>query len=180
VAFRLPVENSDIELRLVDPSGAPEVCELVLNNYEHLRPWLPWVSRGYSVESLLAFIKVSLNGYEKRSSLQTWIYKDNAIIGGIGFNTIDAINRSVEIGYWLSGSETGQGIMSDACRALIKCGFEEYGIHRIVIRCARENQKSQAIPIRLGFKREGVLRDAEWLHNRFVDLVIYSKLKVDN
>jgi ribosomal-protein-serine acetyltransferase len=54
--------------------------------------------------------------------------------------------------------------------------FGELGLNRVVISCATENEKSCAIPERLGFRREGIERQAEWLYYRFVDHVTYSAL----
>src|SRR3712207_6857835 len=49
--------------------------------------------------------------------------------------------------------------------------------NRVSIACATENKKSCAIPERLGFRREGVQRQAEWLYDHFVDHVIYAALR---
>jgi ribosomal-protein-serine acetyltransferase len=42
--------------------------------------------------------------------------------------------------------------------------------------CATENEKSCAVPERLGFRREGIERQAEWLYDHFVDHAVYSAL----
>jgi ribosomal-protein-serine acetyltransferase len=52
-------------------------------------------------------------------------------------------------------------------------------LNRLVITCATQNQKSRAIPERLGFVHEGIARDAEWLYDHFVDHDIYAKLHCD-
>src|SRR3712207_9579419 len=54
--------------------------------------------------------------------------------------------------------------------------FLELGLNRVGIACAVENEKSCAIPERLGFRNEGVQRQAEWLYDRFVDHVGYAVL----
>lgn len=176
--FKLQIREG-LELQLVSEDRAEELRDLVLGNYDHLRPWLPWVSKNYSVDTAINFIRFGVEGFRKRNSLQTWLVKDGMIVGGLGFNNVDGVNQSVEIGYWLAKTETGSGLMTESCRALIAHAFEELGIHRVVIRCARENETSLAIPVRLGFVKEGVQREAEWLHDRFVDLVVFSMLKKD-
>ncbi|HSK70354.1 MAG TPA: GNAT family protein, partial [Pyrinomonadaceae bacterium] len=61
-------------------------------------------------------------------------------------------------------------------RALIDHAFNELKLNRVEIRCGFENTKSRRIPEKLGFKEEGVIKQAEWLHDRFIDLVIYATL----
>jgi ribosomal-protein-serine acetyltransferase len=63
-----------------------------------------------------------------------------------------------------------------ACRALVDHAFEELGLNRVSIACATENKESCAILERLGFRREGIVRQAEWLYDHFVDHVVYATL----
>jgi ribosomal-protein-serine acetyltransferase len=80
------------------------------------------------------------------------------------------------LGYWLGEEYQGKGLVTAACRALVEHAFGELGLNRVVISCATENEKSCAIPERLGFRREGIERQAEWLYDHFVDHVTYSAL----
>ncbi len=66
--------------------------------------------------------------------------------------------------------------MTAACRAMVNHAFDELNLHRVEIKCATGNRKSCAIPERLGFTKEGVIKDGEWLYDRFVDLVLYRML----
>ena len=54
---------------------------------------------------------------------------------------------------------------------------QEYDINRIEIRMSTKNKKSRAIPIRLGFTQEGVLRSDECLLGVFSDSYVYSLLR---
>ena len=51
------------------------------------------------------------------------------------------------------------------------------GLNRIEIKCAVGNNKSRAIPQKLQFKQEGILRQAELLNGKFIDLYLYAMLK---
>lgn len=66
--------------------------------------------------------------------------------------------------------------MTSACRAMVNIAFEEYGLNRVEIRAAADNRKSRAIPERLGFQKEGVSRQTEWIYDHFVDHVVYGML----
>jgi ribosomal-protein-serine acetyltransferase len=83
----------------------------------------------------------------------------------------------MEIGYWISAKFEGNGIITHSCKALIAYAFNELKLNRVEIRCATENGRSRAIPERLGFKLEGVLRESEWRHTRFYDMAIYGLLQ---
>lgn len=100
----------------------------------------------------------------------------NKIVGATGYHGMDRASRSAEIGYWIAEEYMGRGLVTRCLERLLEYGFEELELNRIVIKCATENLRSQAIPERLGFTREGVERDGDWLHTRFVDQIVYSLL----
>jgi ribosomal-protein-serine acetyltransferase len=93
-----------------------------------------------------------------------------------GFNAIDWQNRRTEIGYWLAPPFQGRGVMTKTCRFLVAYAFAELNLNRVEILCAVENLRSRAVPERLGFREEGVLRQAEWVRDHFNDLVVYAML----
>ena len=101
------------------------------------------------------------------------------LCGAIGLHRIDRRQKSTSIGYWIDLEHQGKGIVSAACRAIVTQGFRDFGLHRIEIRCATRNHRSSAIPRRLGFVEEGILREAEWLYDRWVDLRVFSMLAQD-
>ncbi len=84
-----------------------------------------------------------------------------------------------EIGYALSTGFQGRGIMVQALSLLLPELFLRAGIARIEARCAEGNDASQRVLERLGFFREGVLRDYFLLHGERVDHYLYSLLRRD-
>jgi ribosomal-protein-serine acetyltransferase len=55
--------------------------------------------------------------------------------------------------------------------------FDAKRLHRAVIQCAVGNLRSGAVPERIGFTKEGVLRHAQLLGNRWLDLAVWSMLE---
>ena len=51
------------------------------------------------------------------------------------------------------------------------------GLNKIEISIAEENFRSRALPKKYGFKEEGIIRDAEWLNDKYVNHVLYGLLK---
>lgn len=66
--------------------------------------------------------------------------------------------------------------MTAAVRALVSYAFDEGGLHRAEIRMTPENSRSRALAERLGFRQEGVLRQAERFGDQHRDLVVYATL----
>jgi RimJ/RimL family protein N-acetyltransferase len=66
--------------------------------------------------------------------------------------------------------------MTEGVRALTTYAFDFWRLDRVEIRVAVGNLRSAAIPQRLGFVEEGVLRQAERHGDCFKDIVVYSML----
>ncbi|MGH9768353.1 MAG: GNAT family N-acetyltransferase [Blastocatellia bacterium] len=176
--FSLKLDDG-LELRLLEERHAEAVFAVVDRNRAYLRQWLPWLDVSVSPDDTRSFIKKSLNEFANGERLDTAIWNHGQVIGGISYNFIDWPNRIAHIGYWLASDHQGKGVMTKACRAMVDYAFGELKLNRIEIRCATGNTKSCAIPQRLGFKQEGIQRQAEWLYDHFVDLVIYGMLASD-
>lgn len=173
--FCLTVDKK-LKLCLLEERHASELFEVVDKNRTYLREWLPWVDSTTAVDDSRAFIRNALQQYANNEGFQIAIIYQSQLIGMIGYHTIDWANRSVEIGYWIAANFQGRGVMTRTCHFLVDHAFNELELNRVVIRCAVGNSKSEAIPKRLGFTREGILRQQQYLNDRFVDLIVYSML----
>jgi ribosomal-protein-serine acetyltransferase len=173
-AYRL---SPDLSLELLEPRHAAELHRLTDDNREHLRTWLPWLDRIRSVDDTTAFIDVTRRQLAENRGFQTVIRWHGNLVGIIGQHGVDWSSRSTSLGYWLARDAQGHGIMTRSCRVYLAHAFDDLRLHRVEIRCAMENKKSRAIPERLGFRKEGVVRDAEWLYDHFVDHVVYGLLE---
>ena len=163
-------------IRTLTPDDAGELYELVERNRERLREWMPWVDGTQCPQDSLNFIESTITG-QTHGDYQFAVVQNERILGVVGFARTDPNNRSSMIGYWNDEKAQGQGLMTLSVKALLKIGFENLNLNRIVIRAQPTNQRSCAIPERLGFTREGLEKEAEFLNGRFVDLQIYVLLR---
>lgn len=108
--------------------------------------------------------------------------KDEArLIGSCGFYKWSRPDgRQAEMGYDLNPKHWRQGIMSEAMASIIDFGFERMELNRIEITVMPRNRASIALALKLGFKKEGILREHGLDENRMiVDDVIFSMLRRD-
>ncbi len=166
-----------ISLHIIEPLHGPDLFKLIEDNRSHLEEFLPWISGATVEQDIILYIEYCLGKIAADKGLQLMIFEEENMIGSIGFYEINKQDRKANINYWLINDYVGKGIITQSCKAIINYGFEELKLNRLEIRCATENTKSQAVPERLGFIKEGKLRSCEWLNNRFVDHFVYSMLK---
>lgn len=171
--------SEHIAIEVVNDHHARAIYDLVKTNRAFLRTWLPWVDIADSVEFIHNFVKGSKQRQTEGTELAFVILEDGNVIGRVGVYKIDNQNRIGEIGYWIGQQHQGKGIVTDCCRKLIEYCFDELNLNRIEIRCGTENIKSQFIPKRLNFKLEGVIRQGELVHGKFIDLKLFSFLKIE-
>lgn len=171
------IVDKDIYLKLLNVEHTEDLFELIDKNRKSLRKWLPWVDTTRGVEDTRKFIYSSIGQYSRNDGFHAGIWYKDILVGVIGLHMIDHNNRYTSIGYWLDEEFQGKGIMTKACDALIRYIFNELKLNRVEIRCAEENIKSKAIPERLGFVKEGILRETEFLYDHYVNHVVYGLLR---
>ncbi len=169
--------DTDLKLRTLREDDAEELFRVVDANREHLRQWLPWLDANTEVEHTRQFINGTVDQHARDEGFVCAILLSGRIAGVVGYHPIKRANQSVEIGYWLSREAVGKGIMTRCCRVLIDHAYTELGLNRVTIPAAVGNSRSRAIPERLGFRQEGIIQDAEWLYDHYVDHVLYAALK---
>lgn len=171
------VIDEELMLKPLMPEHARHMFALVERSRERLRQWLPWVDAVTEQAHILDFIKSAIKQSTDNGAFTTGLWVRGEFAGVIGYHQIDWHNRSVGIGYWLGDGFEGKGYMTSACRVLVDYALLEMELQRVEIRCATTNQSSRAIPERLGFVLEGVIRQAEKLPDGYVNHAVYGLLR---
>ncbi|MBW6534363.1 MAG: GNAT family N-acetyltransferase [Mariniphaga sp.] len=171
--------NSKLRLEAIKLNQAEVIFEAIDRDREYLKEWLPFIEETQQVAQTEEFIKsiVSQCGKKKDEVFTIWYNQDFA--GLIGFKDTDWINRKTELGYWLTEKMQGKGIATACVKKMIKIAFNKLGMNRIQIKVACKNEKSSAIPKRLGFQYEGTEREGEFHRGKYLDLQVYSFVKSD-
>ena len=171
--------DKEISLKLPTLKNADEFFALVERNRTFLRQYLPWVDHTLSVENSKTYIKECRKQFKSDSGYSLCIFYRQNIVGAISSHSIDQIDCKTEIGYWLAEDQQGKGIMRRSCLALMTYLFETLQLHRIEIRIVFNNLTSQRIPEKLGFTKEGILRESAYINDKFHDVLIYGLLASD-
>ncbi|AIQ61362.1 GNAT family N-acetyltransferase [Paenibacillus borealis] len=171
------VIDEELKLKLLMPEHARHMFALVERSRHRLRQWLPWVDGVAEQAHLNTFIKNAVKQGSDNGGFTAGLWVREELAGIIGYHEIDWHNRSVGIGYWLGEGYEGNGYMTSACRVFVDYALLELELNRVEIRCATGNTASRAIPERLGFIFEGVIREAEKLPAGYVNHAVYGLLR---
>jgi ribosomal-protein-serine acetyltransferase len=169
-------ELSDgVQLRSLTEADVKELFGLIEANRSYLAPWMPWAA-GQTVDGTAEFVRKSIKQEADDDGFQVAVIVDGAIAGVLG-HEVDRENRTTTIGYWLAEDQQGRGLMTAAVKRLLEHAFDELRLNRVGIEVAPNNPRSRALAERLGFREEGVLREAErFADDDYRDLVLYSML----
>jgi RimJ/RimL family protein N-acetyltransferase len=170
------IVTPQLVIRCYNPSDAPLLARSVTESLEHLLPWMPWAAA--EPESL--DVKVErLRQFRARFDLgQDFIYgifnpQENHLIGGTGLHTRIGTG-ALEIGYWINKNYINHGYATETSAALTKVAFELHKVERVEIHCAVENVRSAAVPRKLGYTQEAVLRKRSFANGHLSDQMIWS------
>lgn len=99
------------------------------------------------------------------------------LIGTIDYVLWQVKHRVGEIGYVLTPDYWGQGLMTEAARAVVDFGFQRMGLVRVQAKCFVQNQASARVMEKVGMSFEGVNRQSMLVKGRHEDLKMYAILR---
>lgn len=103
---------------------------------------------------------------------------DGLLLGAIDLFFRPA-RRQAGAGYWVGRDYWGQGIATEALTAVMACGFEQFGLHRIEASHLVRNPASGRVMAKAGMRFEGTMRESVLCRGRFEDLSMWAALASD-
>ena len=120
------------------------------------------------------------DGYREQTMLEWGVTLqggDDTVLGIFGYANWSQIHQRAEIGFCLRRDHWRQGLGEEALHAIIAFGFQAMNLNRIHACTWAENLPSVQLLEKLGFHREGLLRDEYWEEGTFHDEALYALLQ---
>jgi RimJ/RimL family protein N-acetyltransferase len=103
---------------------------------------------------------------------------DDVLIGMVSLVNIDYLSKTTELALQIGNKDFwGQGIGKFSTQAAIEHGFNNLNLNRIYLYVLTENNRAQAVYRSVGFKEEGILRQALFKSGKYTDLLLMSIIR---
>lgn len=173
---RVVLEGDGFTLRPVEESDAEDYVQNVQD--ELIFRYIRVIPEPYELKDAKSFIEDCKEKWRKSESFQFGVVISGEVVGSIGLKMRgEEEDELAELGYWIGREYRGEGVMSEAVELLLDFGFSELSLHKIMARVYEENMPSRKLLEKLGFRREGLLREHEFHKGKFFDTVYYGLLR---
>ncbi len=136
--------------------------ELLQNNQAHLTEHFPNLVKAIDgPEMAEAFVRYRIADWllQKEFSFGIWLNETSDLIGYIHLFNIDWDVPIGELSYFLDREAVNQGIMTEVLAKVVRYAFLQLELEKIYLRTLSDNFASQRVARRIGFQREGDLRN---------------------
>lgn len=156
------------------------LLEAVLESLPELNHWLPWAHMGYGRSDAANFVRDSLRSWQEGRAYDLAIRRPDDPGRHIGNVSLWFLSRTFgtgEIGYWVRTDQTRRNVATEVVAATLEIAFEDLGMHRVILRIAEGNRSSERVAEKLGFTREGLLREEIRVRGKWLDHSLWSLLE---
>jgi RimJ/RimL family protein N-acetyltransferase len=166
-----------------------EICLRALT-YQDIDKTLQWhndtnIVDFYSGHPFPVNLEMERKWYEKilTSDFPTSVFgiehvKDQKLIGITVLRDINMINRNAECGIYIGDKAyLGRGLATDALELIVRFSFMKLGLNRIFAIIRADNISSIKLFEKIGFEREGILREHVFKDGTFIDQIIFGLLR---
>lgn len=176
---RAKLETDRLILQRFTRRDSSTLDDAIRASLTDLNQWLPWARMDYASGDTSAFIRDSIQAWKED---RAWDYSIRTKadlsrhVGNVSLWTVSKLGKIGEIGYWVRTDETSRGICTEAVDRLLGEAFGSMGYHKVVLRIAVGNEASDRVAQKLGFTKEGVLREELLIRGNWVDHSLWSLL----
>jgi len=174
----MPIRTPKLLIKPREKGEGRIVHQAVIENTEHLKPWMPWAQAIQTLEEAEAQCRASVIDFLARKDfvLSIYDYEGKEFVGSTGIHRPNWKVPSFMIGYWIAKKHEGKGLITESLNALTRYCFDVLEAKRVYLTCDSKNVRSLAVMERLGFHKEGLLRnDSRDANGEIRDTIICAR-----
>ncbi|WP_199512125.1 GNAT family N-acetyltransferase [Nucisporomicrobium flavum] len=170
------LHTARLRLRPFDDSDVDELFALH-SDADVLRFWdaPPWTERARAERFIAVCRQMAEDGSGSRPAVVR--ASDGSFLGWCGLSRWDPDHRSASLGYCFGKAAWGHGYATEAAGALLRWAFDTLDLNRVQAECDTRNGASARVLEKLGFVREGTLREDCVVNGEVSDSWVYGLLR---
>lgn len=170
------LSTARFELRSISMADAPALFAIFSDEIV-MRYWgrPPFAS----MDEARALVEKIEKAYRDKAGIEWGIVERDSgeFIGKCCYHRLEKPHFRAEIGYALARERWGAGRMNEALSAILAYGFASMDLHSVEAQIDADNERSTRTVLRLGFQKEGHLRENFYSSGRFSDTLIFSLIR---
>lgn len=150
----------------------------IVESLPELRQWLVWAKIVPTVDETEARARAAADNFSGGVDYNwvLWTPDQGTVVGMLSLHSLNSDVPSLEVGYWCRTRFAGQGLMTEAVRAVANVSFGTLAACRLEIRCDPRNEASRKVAERSGFALEAHLRNEQRAPDGSLrDTLIYAR-----
>ncbi len=172
----LPIELDGVTVRRFERADYEQFCDYWCRpDVARYVPWAP--DDRDAARTALKMRSADYTLKQPGDRLRLAVVVDDRVVGEVMLAWHAGDGRQGEVGFALHPDVHGRGIARRAATAMLRVGFDEVGLHRIVGNCDPRNGPSAALLTRLGMTQEGHLRETAFGKGEWVDSLVFGMLE---
>jgi [ribosomal protein S5]-alanine N-acetyltransferase len=172
----LTIETARLRLRPFIEADADAIWPVV--SRPEFPKFMSWAAHKDRAETL-GFVRGQIAKVAQNDGVGWAIEHEGKVVGCIAFDDIEWEMRALrvdrtELGYWIAPEVWGKGLMTEAATAVVRCGFETIGLHKITTQCFVTNPASRRVIEKVGFRFVGRAEDDIWRDGKWTTHLLYE------
>jgi ribosomal-protein-alanine N-acetyltransferase len=177
------IPGRKVYLRAPTMEDWPEWAELRARSRAFLTPWEPtWPDDSLGRDHFRRRLRQQVREWRAGEAYGLFVFLNDKrrLVGGINLSNVRrGVAQATSVGYWMGQPFAGQGLMTDALRAILPFVFDELRLHRLEAACLPHNEPSKSVLAKAGFHEEGLARQYLRINGQWADHLLFALLRAD-
>ena len=158
---------------------ARELLSVVAASRLELGEFMGWPRDMVDLDQARRFIKLGRESWLQSRTVRLGVFEraTGVLVGNIELDGVDLRRSQAELGYWVRTDRAGRGYASEGAWSMLRYAFETLRLHKVRADVAVGNHKSARVLEKVGFVREGTLREDRMIAGSYLDHWRYGILE---